>query len=71
MHHAKALADRVNNGASTDDADKIAQAYRLLYGRLPTATEIQLGLEFLQKSNHAWPQYAQVLLNSSEFNSVN
>lgn len=70
---AKALADRLHAGATSgsDDAEKIRQAYRLLFGRAPTNEEIQLGLEFLQRSSRAWSQYAQVLLSSSEFSAVN
>ena len=50
---------------------KIAQAYRLLFSRPPTKPEISLGLDFLQHSGRAWPQYTQALLSSSEFSTVN
>jgi hypothetical protein len=65
---ATALADRLDGDA---DERKIKQAYRLLFGRLPTKSEISLGLDFLGRSGSAWPQYAQALLSSSEFSSVN
>ena len=52
-----------------DDAQKLRDAYRTLYGRLPTGEEIDLGLSFLRKSN--WKEYARVLLNANEFLWVN
>lgn len=60
-----ALAHRLNG----DDAHKMAEAYRILYGRLPTGEERDLGLSFLQKNN--WKEYARVLLNANEFMWVN
>jgi hypothetical protein len=30
-----------------------------------------MGLQFLQQSGGAWPQYAQVLLTATEFTAVN
>jgi mono/diheme cytochrome c family protein len=62
---AVALAQRL----SGDDAHKIAEAYRILYGRVPTGEEKDLGLSFLRKSN--WKEYARVLLNANEFMWVN
>ena len=68
MQGAKAVAERLDAGS---DEGKIGQAYQLLFGRPPTKPETGLGLDFLQKSGRAWPQYAQALLSSSEFSSVN
>ncbi len=65
---ADALVERLNKGP---DERKIGEAYRLLYGRLPTKAEISLGLEFLRQSGGAWPQYTQALFSSAEFSSVN
>jgi hypothetical protein len=65
---ATALADHLD---SDTDERKIGQAYRLLFGRLPTKSETGLGLDFLRRSGGAWPQYTQALLSSSEFSSVN
>jgi len=62
---AKAFAARLHGG--TDDAQKIDDAYRLLFQRLPTAQEKKLGLGFLHRADDNWPQYAQVLLTSNEF----
>jgi hypothetical protein len=63
---AKTLAERVQKIG--DDPKRIAETYKLLFGREPTGEEIKLGLEFLAQS--PWPQYAQVLLSSTEFSSV-
>jgi hypothetical protein len=62
---SRALAERLTG----DDAQKIRQAYRLLYGRVPTGEELDMGLSFLHKSK--WTEYARVLLNANEFLWVN
>jgi hypothetical protein len=67
---SKALAKRLESEASNDEA-RITRAYLLLYSRKPTAPEIQTGLDFLRQTNQAWPSYAQALLTSSEFSTVN
>jgi len=67
---SKALAKRLEREASTDEA-RITRAYLLLYSRKPTAPEIRLGLDFLHQTNEGWPNYAQALLTSSEFSTVN
>ncbi len=54
---------------------RIAEVYRRIYGRPPTAPETQAGISFLRAagpsnapdSAAAWEQYAQVLLSSNEF----
>ena len=66
---AKALADRLAGEKS--DAARIQRAYRLLFGREPKESEMELGMAFVSKTEQAWPQYAQVLLTSAEFSSVN
>jgi len=63
---AKALAARLKG----EDAQRITEAYRILFSRAPTKLEIELGLQFLHQSKDAWPQYAQVLLSSNEFGFV-
>jgi hypothetical protein len=65
---AEALAGRLDGDT---DERKIGQAYRLLFGRVPAKSETGLGLDFLRRSGGAWSQYAQALLSSSEFSSVN
>jgi len=73
---ARALAERLEHDASTDEA-RIKLAYRLLYGRPASRDELQLGLEFLATPTKstgqeldqplsAWQQYAQVLLSANE-----
>jgi mono/diheme cytochrome c family protein len=74
------LAERVY--AQPNDTARITKAYRLLYGRAPTAKEIELGLQFLQTTPEksgdsvngepvtAWRQYARVLLSANEFEFV-
>ncbi len=54
---------------SGDDAQRIRQACRLLYGRAPSAEELRMGLAFVGKSG--WKEYARVLLNTNEFQWVN
>ena len=67
---ARALAGRVEREAQ-GESDRIARAYRLLYGRRPKEAETALGLEFLKKDDGGWPAYAQMLLSAAEFSSVN
>ena len=45
QQQAERIADRVN--AEVTDAARIRKAYRLVFGRTPTAAELQAGLEFL------------------------
>jgi hypothetical protein len=68
-----ALADRLRADVpgTGEDADRrrIDRAYRLLYGRPPTATEEQLGLSYLAAGDDRaapWCRYAQVLLAANE-----
>ena len=67
---SQALAKRLDKEANTDEA-RINRAYLLLYSRKPTASEIQMGLDFLHETKDAWSSYAQALLTSSEFSTVN
>jgi hypothetical protein len=68
---AAALVKRLDKEAAAGEASKIEHAYRLLFGRAPNESERQLGMEFLKETRNSWQQYAQVLLTSSEFESVN
>ena len=70
MDQAAALAERLKREAPGGPRPQIQRAYALLYGRTPTADEVQLGLDYLGDGEGAWPTYAQVLLASSEFSSV-
>jgi hypothetical protein len=58
---AKALASRLEG----ENAHRIRQAYKLLYGRDPSEREMQLGMDFLRQGD--WTQYARVLLTANEF----
>jgi len=66
---ADAFAARLARVASNDD-ERIRQAYRIAFGRLPAEPEIRMGKDFLRSSGGSWPQYAQILLSSAEFISV-
>jgi hypothetical protein len=73
LRQAERFAERVSAGTA-DDRERITKAYRLLYGRSATETEIQRGLRFLDAAKAdanekatPWQQYAQVLLTSGEF----
>lgn len=63
---AEALVKRVGDG---EQRERIAKAYRFVYGRTPDAKEVAAGLEFLHGAD--WTQYAQVLLSANEFLFVN
>jgi mono/diheme cytochrome c family protein len=75
------FADRVY--AKGDDTARITEAYQLLFGRDPSAQELQLGLAFLKSTPEkpgylvdqepltAWKQYARVLFSSNEFEYLN
>ena len=74
---AKALADKLQDD-SKSVPDRILFAYRLLYGRLPTKKELNLGVRFtsvennsLSAENDAWRSYCQALLSSNEFLFIN
>jgi hypothetical protein len=57
----EALAKELN-GTPDELVEKI---YHLLFGRMPSEAEKDLGLKFLQQSTFA--DYAQALLASNEF----
>ena len=71
---AQALAERVTTACPDNVEGQIRLAYRRLYGREASDDELRLGTEFLggveggsASAAELWPQYAQVLLGSSEF----
>ncbi len=78
---AEVLSKRVYPAG--DDAARITEAYRLLYGRAPTPAELQAGLEFLkttpekpgylvnQEPISAWKEYCRVLFSSNDFEFLN
>ncbi|HEX5106073.1 MAG TPA: DUF1553 domain-containing protein, partial [Pirellulaceae bacterium] len=73
IEQAASLALRQQD-ESLDDAQRIDDAYRLLYSRPPSEEESRLGLAFLQGDGtqggpaalERWQQYAHVLLAASE-----
>ena len=70
---AELFAARLEKEQQTDE-QRIDRAYRLLYGRLPTDEEKQIGLAYLNAGTPSDPpsglsslrRYAQVLLSSNE-----
>lgn len=54
-----------------NDAAKIGEAYRILFGRAPAESEVKAAREFLGRSSEGefsrWEQLAQVLMVSNEF----
>jgi Protein of unknown function (DUF1553) len=79
---ARALAARLVAASRTrqDDADRIRQAYLLLYGRTATDRELKLGSAYLQAPEPTttsaphpstapsrWERYTQALLATNEF----
>ena len=63
--------------AGDDNAARIRLAFRLSFGRSPSADELQLGLAYVTAEDAAdsrdgtslnrWERYAQILLASNEF----
>lgn len=70
LKRAAAFAKRVRHDAASDDPGALIQtAFRLAYGRVPSAEELQSGGEFLKSGeiDQALPDFCHVLLNSNEF----
>ena len=70
MEMAGALTQRIAKETGNDPRARIERAYRLLFGRKPTADEQNLALGFLSKSGDSWRKLAQVWLSSNEFRYV-
>ena len=66
---ANQLNERLAKEAGPKPADRIARAYRLLYGRPPDEKELQLGVEYV--AGGSWAPYLRALLGAAEFSSVN
>ena len=61
LKQSEALAKRIGDG-------NIREAYRLIFGRPPSAKEIRMGEQFLRDTKeNSWKKYLQVLLSSNEF----
>jgi hypothetical protein len=74
VQQAKALAARPDVAGEPDDEARVGAMYRILFGRSPTPTEIDLGARFVEESHQKpdakltpWEEYAQVLLLANEF----
>jgi hypothetical protein len=52
--------------ATRDPTHRIQLAYHWLFGREPTAMELQASLQFVEPSTERWSQWAQVLLATNE-----
>jgi hypothetical protein len=70
LTEAKVLAQRVAASVGPSTEDRIHRLYELLFSRQPSASEMNVTLAFLGKSDCAamsrWEQYAQLLLISNE-----
>ena len=66
IKQAKLLAERINSGENP--SHKIDMAYALLFGRKPTAQELQIGLQYLE--NKEIHNYTQALLCTNEFSWI-
>jgi len=70
QQQAAALVKRLRNEAPSDDKARVQLAYRLLFGRAVSETQMQLALDFVtagSAGDAGWEEYAQVLLGSNEF----
>ena len=78
LQQSAALAERVQRDVPGDQEGQVRRTYRLLYGREPTAKQLQLAREFFAAAandaeannpvavGELWKQYAQALLGSNE-----
>lgn len=58
---AAGIANSVSEGT---DEERLARCHDLVFGRLATSAEIEMGLAFVEANS--WEQYAQVLLMTNE-----
>jgi hypothetical protein len=65
LRQAGFLAERIEAETGTERRRQIARLYELLFQREPSAKEIDLGQTFI--TEHSFPLYCRVLLNSNEF----
>jgi thioredoxin-like negative regulator of GroEL len=66
------LAARVRETAGAEPASQIRKFYDLVFGREPESREMGAARKFLESrpADTALPEFAQVLLSSSEFSFV-
>jgi cytochrome c553 len=74
VQQAKALAARPEVAGNSQPELRVDALYRVLYGRPPTAAEVDMGVRFVNEAHSVpemkltpWEQYAQVLLLANEF----
>ena len=76
---AQALVKRLEKDVPDGGSERIRQAYRLLFARGPSASEVTIGEEFLKEVAASsekndklspWLQYALALLGSNEFTYI-
>jgi hypothetical protein len=78
----RAMAERLLDSGSADDAARVTTAYRTAYGRSPTETELQRSLKFVEGYTKslveqetapdeahvkAWQSLCRVILSANEF----
>jgi hypothetical protein len=63
---AKGLAERVGREAA-DDEGRVRLAWRLAYGRSPTADEVAAAIEYLETEGHDWNRLCHAIFMSNEF----
>jgi hypothetical protein len=69
LRQTQSLAERIMASAN-DQRGRIDKAYQLLYGRLPSSEEREVGEALLKEGDEAkqaWLEYCQVLLCANEF----
>jgi cytochrome c553 len=78
IDQSRALASRLEKSGLMDHASRVEQLYRWVFGRIPTAKERKLGINFLDHGTTAGAvpsdvklsrveQYCQALLSTNEF----
>ena len=78
IRESRALADRATRDGQLNARQQIEQLYQVLFQRLPTDDEVQIGMRFIDAplppevsatdvKLTAWEQYAQALLATNEF----
>ena len=80
MEQSQSAAQKLLAGKLADDRERVARAYRLVLGRVPTDGEVTLALKFLPaesatseaaKRTEAWGRFYQALFASVDFRYLN
>jgi len=81
LKRSKQMADRLLDESGFDDAGRVTLAYRLTLGRMPSASERDRALRFIDETAKelgdkdaratAWASFCQALFASAEFRYVN